>query len=364
MEEKMMRAAVLEKPERLRVKEIPVYPFTSQDEVLLEVEACGVCGSDLRYYKGENPWALHTLGEERPNPPNIVMGHEYAGTVKEVNDRANQHLVGKRVGVLCFKVCGRCHFCLSGRENLCKNTIHMGHGQGWGFRDYYPGAYAEYCLGWASQVYPLPDHVSSEEAAMLDILAVGLHVASRGLVRPGGTVLCLGCGPAGNAIMQASKTLGAARTIITDISPTALSIAEECGADVILDAEKEDVAEAVMKETGGKGVCSVYDSIGTKASLESGLRLIEGGGTFVNMAVHAAEISFPGLVIGGERSIRTSSNFRIFEFQAALDYLAAGRFKVKPWLTHRFPLSDIQKAFDLLLSGEKQAFKAVILPGT
>ena len=357
-----MKAVVLEKPFTLKVKEIPWFEFTSPDEVMLKVEACGICGSDLRYYQGENPWALHTLGIEKPNPPNIVLGHEYAGTVVEVNDPSNKELIGKRVAVLCFKVCGKCDYCRTGRENLCKNTIHMGHGQGWGRREYYPGAYAQYCLAWANLVYPLAENISSEESAMLDILAVGLHVARRGNIRPGSAILCLGCGPAGNAIMQSAKCLGAGKTIISDISPLALKIAEECGADVVIDASKEEIKEQVLKETKGKGVSAVYDSIGTEQSLQLGLELLEEGGTLVNMAVHSGDIKFPALNLSGERRICTSSNFRISEFQTALDYLASGRYKVKPWITHRFSLDEVQKAFDLLLSEKKQAFKVVLIP--
>ncbi len=355
-----MKAAVLESPQRLTVKDIPEFPMTEPDELMIEVAACGICGSDLRYYLGENPWALHTLGEERPNPPNIVMGHEYAGKVVEVNDPANQALIGSRVGVLCFQTCGKCRFCRTGRDNLCKDTRHMGHGQGWGERDYFPGAYAERCLGWAGLVYELPEQVSFEHAAMLDILAVAVHVARRGNIRPGGTVLCMGAGPAGNAIMQTAKLMGAARVIMSEVSPIAIDIAQQCRADLVIDVNQQDLETAVMQETNGQGVCTIYNSIGSEESIRQALKMLDGGGTMVNMAVHAGQVSLDNLALGSERSICSSSNFSLPEFQEALEYLAAGRYKIEPWITHRFPLEHIQDAFDLLLSESKQAFKVVI----
>ena len=145
-----MKAVVLEAPRRLALREIPVWPIDSYgdpDLVLVQVEACGVCGSDFRYYAGENPWAMHTLGRHVDNPPGIVLGHEYAGEVVAVADPQNEPLLGKRVAPVCSKVCGKCPDCRAGRTQLCPNTVHMGHGQGWGKRDFYPGAYARICAG-------------------------------------------------------------------------------------------------------------------------------------------------------------------------------------------------------------------------
>ena len=100
-------------------------------------------------------WALHTLGRHVPNPPNIILRHEYAGVVAKVNSPAYGHLLDRRLGVQSFRTCGKCDFCCSGSQNLCRNTIHMGHAQGWGQMDYYLGAYAEYCLGWADLLFPI-----------------------------------------------------------------------------------------------------------------------------------------------------------------------------------------------------------------
>ena len=137
-----MKAVVLERPQVLTYKEIPVWPLEEYDDpdfVLVKVASCGICGSDYRYFLGENPWAQHTLGKFVENPANIVLGHEIAGEVVAVLSEKNASLLGQRVAILSYVTCGKCFDCRSGRRHLCVNTIHIGHGQGWGKRDYYPG---------------------------------------------------------------------------------------------------------------------------------------------------------------------------------------------------------------------------------
>jgi len=163
-----MKALVLKSPENIEVMEVP-RPQLSSGQVLIKVSKCGVCGSDIRYFHGENPWAKQTLGREIPNPPNIILGHEFVGSVVQVSDSCDEHLLGQRVAVNTFVTCGRCDFCRNGQENLCDNTKHLGHGQGWGKMDFYPGAMAEYCpaFSFSGQAYELPEHVTDEQATFM-----------------------------------------------------------------------------------------------------------------------------------------------------------------------------------------------------
>jgi threonine dehydrogenase-like Zn-dependent dehydrogenase len=163
---------VLREKEWLEVAEVPE-PSLASDHVLVKVSKCGICGSDVRYFHGENPWAKQTLQQEIPNPPNIILGHQFAGTVVNARDAADRGLIGKRVGVNTFTTCGRCRHCRAGRENLCRETKHLGHGQGWGKMDLYPGGMAEYCPVAALQVYELPAHVRAEVRRRIRDLAPG-----------------------------------------------------------------------------------------------------------------------------------------------------------------------------------------------
>lgn len=382
------RAAVLEAPGRLKVKEIPMWPLESYgdpDMVLVKVEACGVCGSDFRYFAGENPWAQHTLGHFVPNPPNIVLGHEFAGTVVGVLSAHNEHLLGKQVAPICSKVCGACSECRAGRTRLCPNTIHLGHGQGWGEQDYFPGAYAEYVPAWGANCFELQHSVSVEYAALLDILAVAVHVANTGCIQHGKSVLCLGAGPAGNAIGQAALAMGARRVVYIDHSLYRIEKINAQGKCIVVDTtketkskkypdaklgEKDDVLTGenigiVVKSIADtdvellkwlrylepEGFASVFDSVGTSQTVGFGVKLLAKGGTFVNLAVHDEPMAFNFLDLSGERKITTSCNFELGDYPTALAWLQSGKFKVKEWIAP-IVLDDLPWCFERAISGE------------
>ena len=353
-----MKAVVLKSPKHLEFMDVPEPDLVAENHVLIKVEACGICGSDLRYWSGENPWALHTLGRHVDNPPNIILGHEFAGKVVKVNAKKYEHLLGERVGVQAYRTCGECSFCKTGRENLCRNMMHIGHAQGWGKMDFYPGAYAEYCLGWADLLHPIPDHISFAEAAMSDILCVAVHVVGRANIYKGATILCIGGGPAGLGIAQVAKTKGAEKIYISDPSPIARRVLEKYNDFIVLDPGRKNVAEIV-----GKGRCAaVFDSVGSAETINMAMPLLEESGTLVNMAVHRTEIKFNALALGSERTITTSSNAFYRDLTEAFDLLNVGAANVKPWITHRLPLEDYAKAFDLLLQSPKAAYKVVFEP--
>jgi threonine dehydrogenase-like Zn-dependent dehydrogenase len=357
-----MKAIVLKKPRTLELTHIPEYALKSENQVLIRVEACGICGSDLRYWAGENPWALHTLGKHIDNPPNLVMGHEFAGKVEKVNSQKYEHLLGKRVGVQAYRVCGECNFCKSGRENLCRKMIHIGHAQGWGEMSFYPGAYAEFCLGWADLLHPIPDHVSYAEAAMADILCVAVHVTGRTNIYEGSNILCFGGGPAGLSIAQVAKTFGAKNIFISDPSPLAQQIISKYNDFIIIDPIKDRVYDVIKKHIGDQNCIAIFDTVGGNEQVNTGLPLLEEQGTYVNMAVHNEPLEFNGLMLGSERTITTSSNAYYKDLDKAYELIYSGALDVKPWITHRFPLEDYQKAFDLLLQTPKAAYKVVFEP--
>ncbi len=357
-----MKAVILKEPKKLEINDIPEYSLKEEDHVLIKVEACGICGSDLRYWAGENPWALHTLGRHIDNPPNLVMGHEYAGKVVKVNSKKYEHLLGKRVGAQAFKVCGECNFCKSGRENICSKMIHMGHAQGWGEMDYYPGAYAEYCLGWADLLFPIPDNVSYSEAAMADILCVAIHVTGRTNIYEGANILCFGGGPAGLSIAQVAKTMGAKNIFISDPSPLAQEVISKYKDFIVIDPTKQNVTDVIKNHIGDQKCIAVFDSVGGNEQVNIGLPLLEEQGTYVNMAVHDEPLEFNAQLLGSERTITTSSNAFYKDVEKAYQLIESGVIDVKPWITHRFPLEDFDKAFDLLLSDPKEAYKVVFEP--
>jgi 2-desacetyl-2-hydroxyethyl bacteriochlorophyllide A dehydrogenase len=357
-----MKAAILEGPGKLTVRDIPMR-VCKKDEVLVKVKACGICGSDLRYMKGENPWALHTLGRHQDNPSNMILGHEFAGEVVEVGDPANKKLIGKRVFVEPYNTCGMCEFCRTGRYNLCRDTKHIGHSAGWSDMDYFPGGMAEYCQVWATHVYELPENISYEEATVLDPLAVAIHAVDVSRFTPGSDVLVLGSGPVGLCIAQVVKAYGAPSVFCTDIYKEALTAASVLGADHPLDVRETDTTKYVTDKTKGRGVDFVFDTVGSPESQKEALRLLAASGTLVNLVANSNTVELQLLALSGERCIRGTSNNLYQDVLTGIKLMSAGLVKAKPMISHQFALADVNKGFDLLYRKEKTgAVKIVIIP--
>jgi (R,R)-butanediol dehydrogenase/meso-butanediol dehydrogenase/diacetyl reductase len=353
-----MKAIVLESPRTLKLMDVPRPQLKDERHVLIQVQACGICGSDLRYWAGENPWALHTLGRHADNPPNMILGHEFAGVVVEVHSPAYEHLLGKRVGAQAFRVCGECDLCKTGRENLCRYTIHIGHAQGWGPMDFYPGAYAEYCLAWADLLHPMPDHASFEEEAMRDILGVAVHAAGRCRIHQGATVLCIGGGPAGLCIAQVARAKGAEQVFVSDPSPLARRVVGQFEAFTVIDPTVQALGGVLQN-----GSCAaVFDSVGSVETMQEALPLLAESGTYVNLAVHDTPLHLNASTLGSERTITTSSNAYYDDEKEAHRLISSGAVDVRSMITHRFPLEGFEQAFDLLLRDPKEAYKVVFQP--
>ena len=355
-----MKAVVLRQPRQLDWADVPEPRLTAELDVLIQVEACGICGSDLRYWEGDNPWALHTLGRHVPNPPNIILGHEYAGVVVKVNSPAYGHLLGTRVGVQSFRTCGKCDFCRSGSQNLCRDTIHMGHAQGWGQMDYYPGAYAEYCLGWADLLFPIPEHVPLDEAAMADVVCVAVHVAGRP-ASLGADVLCIGGGPVGLSIAQVAKAKGARRVFVSEPSPVAQEVLRSFDYITVIDPGADTLAEALAR-SGVRAVSAVFDTIGSAQTIAEAAGLLAERGTYVGVAVHDSPVTFNAALLGSERILTSSSNATYGDVREAYDLICSGKINVRPMITHRLALNDFARGFDLLLRSPREAFKVVLCP--
>jgi threonine dehydrogenase-like Zn-dependent dehydrogenase len=362
-----MRALVLRGPRELELVDVPRPRLTAPEHVLIEVRACGICGSDLRYWAGENPWALHTLGRHVPNPPDMVLGHEYAGVVVEVNDALYEPLLGQRVGAQAFRTCGVCALCRQGHENLCKQTLHIGHAQGWGplpdDGTLYPGAYADYCLAWADLLHPIPDTISFEEATTRDFLGVAVHAWGRAGLSEGGaesgvTILCIGGGPVGLSIAQVAHARGARRIVISEPAPVAQAVIETYDGIEWLDPAREDLVEVLSTDLR---LGAVFDTVGTPGTMAQGLALLAEAGTYVNLAVHDTPFVLNALALGSERRMTSSSNALYRDEREAHALIVSGAVNMAPMITHRFPLEAYADAYGLLVAEPKAAYKVVFV---
>jgi L-iditol 2-dehydrogenase len=347
-------SVVLRGPLDIAVERIRI-PEVGEPSVSVELGACGICGSDVRYFAGENPWALHTLGRSVPCPPNMVLGHEVAGTVRANGD-------GRKVAILAYRACGHCTSCITGNENRCDAMEHFGHSAGWGTMPYYPGGMAHHFRIWKGFDYTIPPSISFEAATFLDGLAVAVHAVSQAYVGRRDRLGVLGLGPIGLLAAQVARERGA-EVVGCDVSELPVRLARETGIDGAARGNTGELLSAVRARGEAGRLAAVIDTVGTEESIRDGLAMLGKGGCLVLLAVHERPVSLAPVALASERRLLTSSNNRYADFPAAIELLASGAVRVEQLITHRFPLTEAPRAFEMLLrSGREGAYKVVLLP--
>jgi 2-desacetyl-2-hydroxyethyl bacteriochlorophyllide A dehydrogenase len=336
-----MKAVVLEAPYKVAIKEVPT-PEPGAGEVLVEVKACSICGTDGKMYRGQ-------FICDYP----IIPGHEFAGKVVKLGAGVNPALLGVRAGVDYMCPCGECHYCQIGIMNHCVH--HKAIGQT------IDGGFAEYVVAPASNVYPISDKVSYEEAASLTVLAGAVHSMRRLEMKHGDNVMIFGSGPAGMDLVQMVKLGGAAKIVVTDLSEKRLEMAKAMGAtDVVLSDDK--LAERLKGIAPSWGFDIVVEATGNPKVLEKAFSFVtDYGKIFVfgisptqgEATIHPFQIWHKEVSIIGSRSILFSSG-------AALELIESKRIDVKSMISHRFPLEGYPEAIELAATGN--ALKIIINP--
>ncbi|MFC1716082.1 zinc-binding dehydrogenase [Candidatus Poribacteria bacterium] len=368
-----MKAVLLRSPTDLAVEDIPI-PKPRHDEVLVKVEACGICGSDIRYFHGDNPWSKQTLGVRKTNPPNMVLGHEFAGRIVDVGNESLRNRIGQRVGVLAYKACGECYQCKMGRHNLCAYVKHIGHSAGWDEMEsgeYNPGGMAEFCRVWDEMAYEIPESISPGAATLLDGLAVAVHATSKaGLTKDSqprdgefGHILIMGSGAIGLLILQVAHVFGAESIISVDNHDKPLEVASQLGADIVVNSQSQNLERYVLEVTGGKGVNVVFNTVGSNETFVQSLRLLRRGGKLILLAIPSQNIIFDPALLSGERVIMSSANNMYWCFPQAIELMESGKVKADPIVTHQYPLSEAAEAFRVAEDKEKSgAIKVILTP--
>jgi 2-desacetyl-2-hydroxyethyl bacteriochlorophyllide A dehydrogenase len=332
-----MRAAVLVAPGRLEVREVPDLEI-GPGEVLVKNTVSGICGSDLHIYSGSLPDVMpRVLGK--------VLGHELCGEIVAVGPGVTNVKVGERVAVEPLLACDRCVDCQVGDYHLCPELQHIGIG--------WSGGFGQYSKAPAKNVFPLPDHVSYEDASLLDCLAVGIHAVNVTGIHPGSTVLVFGGGTIGIATAQAAKWAGASTVAIATRSKLGREFALATGIDVAIDSTTEDVGARMRDLTNGRGPDVVFDAVGGSQNyVQRGIEIARRGGKIGVLGVFPEQrvtLTPPYLI--NELSLVACFSYAkwggVPEFQIALDGLASGKFAGRDYITQRFPLDDIAHAFEV-----------------
>jgi L-iditol 2-dehydrogenase len=341
-----MKAMMLWEPERMELVDLPLRPLRA-GEVLLKVEACSICGSDLEGYHGQHPKMTFPR----------VMGHEVASTVVEVGPGVSTVSVGDRVAGTGGVTCGECPACKAGRADQCESPL------GPGFTAH--GAYAEYVIGRARGVTPIPDDVSFVEAAVAQPAGIARHaVATRADIQPGEVLLIQGCGPIGLSAMMLSKLRGAT-VVSTDIVDYRCDAAHELGADQVLNAHKDDVHQAILDLTEGRGADKVIECVGgdQDETVPEAVTCVKDGGLVVvvgSFAENRATLPIIDFKFSEKRIIGSQSMPE--GYGPVFDLIRSGQLNVGQLVTHRLPLEQALHGLQLMEAKAEQVMKVVLEP--
>jgi len=330
-----MRALVLEEFNGLLLmKDLPT-PEIGPDEALVRVRNVGVCGTDLKIRAGR--MGLDVLP--------LIMGHEVAGEVAEVGSRVSDFAPGDRVAVAFYITCGRCRFCREGRETLCMDVRQHGFSVDGGLADYMKTPAVNLCR--------VPDHVPLDQACILaDAVSTSYHaVTKRAQVRPGNTVVLVGVGGVGLHALQMSRLSGG-WNIAVDINGERLKLAQELGADAVINNRGGSFHEQVMQLTGGEGADVVLEFVSNQDTLPSSYRSLKRAGrlVFVGYVPEIAMSLMPHEMVRNELEILGSRATTKQELQETMTLVSQGR--IRPIVDQVFSLEDVESAFDALRQGQ------------
>jgi L-iditol 2-dehydrogenase len=333
-----MRAAVLHPPGEIRIEERE-RPSPGPREVLVQITAVGVCGSDVHYYEHGR---IGPFVVEAP----LVLGHESAGRVVELGDGASRHAVGDRVALEPGVPCGRCRECRAGRYNLCADVRFFA-------TPPVDGAFAEYVTIHEDFAFALPESLSDEEGALMEPLSVGVWACRKAGVSAGDRVLVTGAGPIGQLAMQCALAFGATEVIVSDVNPHRLALARRTGAtQTVTPGDDLDLdADALIE-------CS-----GHPAALAAGIRALRPAGTAVLVGMGPEEEGTLPLSVIQAREIWVTGTFRYANtYPTAIALAASGRVDLKAIMSGRFQLEEAEAA---LRAGREdpESVKPLVLPG-
>lgn len=343
-----VKALLLSEYKQLAVADLPS-PNVAPDDVLIRVEACGICGSDVHGYDGRSG---------RRIPP-IVMGHEAAGVVAALGSAVSEFKVGDRVTFDSTVYCGGCEYCQRGEVNLCDNRQVIGVSCGEYSR---AGAFAEYVAVPARILYELPDDLSFAQAAMLEAVSVALHAVHVSELVGGETALVIGAGMIGLLLLQAAGVAGCSRVYVADIDSTRLALGTELGADEVLMASGEELTKAVMRLTQARGVDAVFEAVGRPETVNAAIDCVRRGGKVTLVGNIAHEVPLPLQKVVTRQVRLQGSCASAGEYPQAMALIASGKIKVNSLITAVAPLSDGPSWFGRLHAREPNLMKIVLAP--
>jgi len=343
-----MKALVLEEYNKLIYKDVPD-PQVKSGEVLVQVKACGICGSDIHGMDGSTG---------RRIPP-IIMGHEASGIIIETGTDVRDWKPGDRVTFDSTVYPLDDWYTLRGRYNLSDNREVLGVSPGSYRRN---GAFAEYITIPQHILYRIPENVTFEQAAMVEAVAVALHSINISGIKPGETCLVTGAGMIGIFLIKLLKVSGPSVIIATDIEKKRLDQAKTAGADLTFPALDDKLADKIRKATNGRGADVAFDVAGTNDSFNKTISNVRKGGTVVLIGNITQVVELPlQKAVTGELKILGSCAI-CGEYETVLNYLKTGKITVDDQIAKVAPLSEGAYWFDRLYNKKDVPGKVILLP--
>lgn len=345
-----MKAVVYYAPKDMRVEMVPI-PACGADEIRVKVDACAVCGTDLKSYLVGNP---------RIKAP-LVSGHEFTGIVETVGAQVKGFATGERVVMATSVSCGECYYCKQGWPNLCADVAPMGFS--------YPGGMAEYVTIPAralqhGHVIKVPAHVKAEHAALAEPVSCTVNAMENCQLQPGMTVVVIGAGPMGILNACVARGMGASKVILAEVNEARLKQADAFGFDRLVNPSKEDLTQIVLAETGGFGADVALVAAPAAPPQEQALSMVRKRGTvclFASLPVGKNMLSMDSRKIHyGELRVVGTSDSTPKQVEKAVALIANNEIPAEQIATHRLPLDGILKSFELMQSGE--ALRVVLIP--
>jgi alcohol dehydrogenase len=357
MTSKTMKAAVFVEPGRIELREKPI-PEIGPDDALVRVTTTTICGTDIHIRKGE--YAV---------PLGLTIGHEPVGIIEKLGSAVKGYKEGDRV--LCSAVTpgGHSSACLCGMHSYDGGDNQHGWqiAGGWRLGNTIDGTQAEFFVvpHAKANLAIVPNQLTDEEVLMVpDIMSTGFAAAESGKVGIGDIVAVFAQGPIGLCATAGARLSGAAKVIAVDRVPNRLATATLLGADHTVDFTKVDPVEEIMMITSGRGVDVSVEALGTQATFENALKVLRPAGTLSSVGIYPQDLTIPikafGQGVGGFKIVTTTCPGGKERMRQLMEVIAAGRVDLKPLVTHRFKLDDIEEAYDLFASQRDGVMKVAI----
>ncbi len=353
---KRMKALMVYAPGDYRLEEVDV-PRAEEQEIIIKVNACGVCGSDIKVFHGAaNFWG----GSGNPSyvKAPVIPGHEFYGTVAELGANVKGDFkIGDTVIPEQIVPCWECRFCKTGRYWMCQKH------DMYGFQNNVNGGMAEYTkLPKESLVYKIPDHVPMKSAVLIEPFACSKHAVDRANITNEDIVVLSGSGTLGLGMVGAIKMKNPKVLVVLDLKDNRLELAKKFGADIILNPAKENIIKKILEMTDGYG-CDVYiEASANPASVQQGLECIRKLGRFVEFSVFGEMVTVDWSIISDRKELDIlGGHIGPYCYEPVIEWIATGKLPTKGVVTHKFELSEWKQAFKMA-ENPNNSIKVVIVP--